>query len=85
MMAAVPSRTGIAVQVGATLKRLRAERQLRQYMLADLAGMAKPTLCRYETGDRCPSLLSLVKLLAALGVSWQHFGRELAQVSGGRP
>jgi hypothetical protein len=44
------------------------------------AGSDQPTLML-----RCPSLLSLVKLLAAMGISWQHFGRALACSERSRP
>jgi transcriptional regulator with XRE-family HTH domain len=66
-----------ARRVGAVLKHLREQRELAQYMLADLAGITKAMLSAYETGRQCPSLLTLVKLLAALGFSWQEFGRVL--------
>jgi len=49
--------------------------------VADLAGITKAMLSAYETGRQLPSVLSLVKILAALGISWQHFGQALAQVS----
>jgi transcriptional regulator with XRE-family HTH domain len=75
------TRRVLAQQVGAALLHLRHERQLRQYMLADLAGMTKGMLSAFETGRQIPSLLSLVKLLAAMGISWQHFGRALADTS----
>jgi transcriptional regulator with XRE-family HTH domain len=71
----------LARQVGATLESLRHERRLRQYMLADMAGVTKGMLSAYELGKQCPSVLSLVKILGALGVSWQHFGRVLTQTS----
>ena len=69
----------LAGQVGIALRRFRAERRLQQYMLADLAGISRPSLVHYERGDRCPPLLSLVNLLAALGISWQRFGQEIAR------
>jgi transcriptional regulator with XRE-family HTH domain len=71
----------LARQVGATLESLRHERRLRQYMLADMAGITKSMLSAYELGKQCPSVLSLVKLLAAMGISWQHFGRVLSETS----
>jgi transcriptional regulator with XRE-family HTH domain len=71
----------LARQVGVALVSLRRERQLRQYMLADMAGITKGMLSSFETGKQCPSLLSLVKLFAAMGISWQHFGRALAETA----
>jgi transcriptional regulator with XRE-family HTH domain len=71
----------LARQVGATLECLRHERRLRQYMLADMAGITKAMLSGFETGKHCPTVTSLVRLLAAMGISWQHFGRVLARTS----
>jgi transcriptional regulator with XRE-family HTH domain len=79
------SNRALARQVGLALEHLRRERRLAQYMLADLAGMTKGMLSSYENGKQCPSLLSLVKLLAAMGISWQHFGRALATSERPRP
>jgi transcriptional regulator with XRE-family HTH domain len=67
----------LAHHVGATLRYLREQQELAQYMLADLAGITKGMLSAYETGRQFPSLLTLFKLLAALGLSWQEFGRAL--------
>jgi DNA-binding XRE family transcriptional regulator len=67
----------LARRVGAALKHFRQQRDLARYMLADLAGITKPMLAAYEAGRQCPSLLTLIKLLAALGCSWQEFGRVL--------
>jgi transcriptional regulator with XRE-family HTH domain len=67
----------LAHRVGAALRRLREQRDLAQYMAADLAGITKAMLSAYEAGRHCPSLLTLVKLLGALGFSWQEFGRVL--------
>jgi transcriptional regulator with XRE-family HTH domain len=71
----------LARQIGCALRFLREAKGARQYVIADLAGMTKAMLSGYETGRQCPSLLSLVKILAALGISWQHFGAALAQTS----
>jgi transcriptional regulator with XRE-family HTH domain len=67
----------LAHHVGAALRHLREQQELAQYVLADLAGITKAMLSAYETGRQCPSLLTLFKLLAALGLSWQEFGRVL--------
>jgi transcriptional regulator with XRE-family HTH domain len=67
----------LARLVGATLRHLREQRELAQYLVAEIAGITKAMLSAYETGRQCPSLLTLVKLLAALGLSWQEFGRVL--------
>jgi transcriptional regulator with XRE-family HTH domain len=71
------SRQYLARQTGAAIGRLRRQRKLAPYMLADMTGMSRGQLLSYETGQQCPSLWSLVKLLAALEVSWQQFGQQL--------
>jgi transcriptional regulator with XRE-family HTH domain len=71
----------LAHQIGCALRFLRESKGARQYRVADLAGITKAMLSAYETGRQLPSVLSLVKILAALGISWQHFGQALAQTS----
>jgi transcriptional regulator with XRE-family HTH domain len=73
------SRHLLTRQAGAAIGRLRRDRGLAPYMLADLAGMSRGQLLSYETGRQCPSLFCLVKLLAALEVSWQQFGQALVE------
>lgn len=48
------------------LRWLREERRLRQYEIAEAAGITKAMLSAYETGKQKPSLDSLDKLLTAL-------------------
>jgi transcriptional regulator with XRE-family HTH domain len=55
------------VSVGATIKRLRGERP--QEDLAHAAGISTSTLSRVERGLHQPSLPTLRKIAAALGVS----------------
>jgi transcriptional regulator with XRE-family HTH domain len=66
-----------AQQVGAALRRIRKARGIAQTKLAELAGITRPMLCRYELGRACPTLPNLVKVLQALGCSAEEFGRHL--------
>jgi transcriptional regulator with XRE-family HTH domain len=66
-----------ARQVGAALRRIRIGRGVYQTKLAELAGVSRPMLCRYERGHVCPSVPSLVKLLQALDCDAETFGRHL--------
>jgi len=55
-------------QVGARLKRLRAQRGITLTDLADTTGISKSTLSRLETGQRRPSLELLLPLAQAYRV-----------------
>jgi transcriptional regulator with XRE-family HTH domain len=65
----------VAHQIGGALRRIRERRGARQYAVADLAGITKGMLSSYETGRQCPSLKTLVKVLAVLDCSAEDFGR----------
>jgi transcriptional regulator with XRE-family HTH domain len=67
----------VARQVGAALRRLREARGLRLSKLADLAGITRPMLSRYEHGHASPVLATLVKVLQALDCTAEDFGRHL--------
>jgi transcriptional regulator with XRE-family HTH domain len=54
--------------LGARIKGLRAERGLQQRQLAEKAGMTPSTVSQIEAGRLTPSLPTLGKLAAALGV-----------------
>ena len=51
------------------LKVLRMEKHLTQKALADLVGVTRVTIARYEIGDRDPKGKTLVRIARALGVS----------------
>ena len=55
--------------LAANLRALRELRRLTQAQLGARAGMAPASISHFETGQRTPSLDSLVKLAEALGVS----------------
>jgi transcriptional regulator with XRE-family HTH domain len=54
--------------LGARIKALRAERQLQQRQLAEKAGLTPSMLSQIESGRLTPSLHTLGKLAAALGM-----------------
>ncbi len=49
---------------------LRKERRLTQEQLCDLAGISRDAISRIESGSRAPTLSTLDRVAAALGVSW---------------
>ena len=52
-------------------RRVREERELREWTqahLADLAGVARPHLVRLEAGQHCPSVAVVYRLARALGI-----------------
>jgi transcriptional regulator with XRE-family HTH domain len=65
----------IAHQAGAALRRIRANRGLRQCAVADGAGISAGRLSLYENGRQPPTSAVLVQLLAVLGCSAEEFGR----------
>jgi transcriptional regulator with XRE-family HTH domain len=54
---------------GSRLQRFREQRNLTQVELGERAGMGAASVSHFETGQRVPSLESLVKLADALQVS----------------
>lgn len=63
------SSTKIIEDFGRMLQNLRERRHLTQAQLGLRAGMAAASISHFETGQRVPSLDSLVKLADALEVS----------------
>jgi len=62
----------LALFLGPALRRLRQLRALKQYELANRAGLTKAQLSAYETGARSPSIRTLEALLVALQVDLRH-------------
>ncbi|MGN5650375.1 helix-turn-helix domain-containing protein [Bacillus sp. Brlt_9] len=54
---------------GERLKALRLEFEMVQQEVADLSGLTKPTISRYESGKKTPSRESVEKLSAIFKVS----------------
>lgn len=55
------------MDVGATLRAVRAQAGLTQLELADRAGTSQATLSAYENGSKQPSLATFERLLRAAG------------------
>ncbi|HVT15843.1 MAG TPA: helix-turn-helix transcriptional regulator [Thermoanaerobaculia bacterium] len=69
-----------ARQIGHAFRRIRVERKKTQQVIANRAGLTKPTLSRYERGRACPPFPDLLKVLAALECSPQDFGRYFGPI-----
>lgn len=68
--------------LGPALRLLRTSRFLRQYQVADRAGITKAMLSSYEIGGVKPSLQSLTSLLSALETDFGGFQQALDVVTG---
>jgi transcriptional regulator with XRE-family HTH domain len=64
-----------ARQVGNALRRIRKQKERKQYIVAESAGITRRMLCLYENGWQCPSVPTLAKVLAALDCTVEDFGR----------
>lgn len=65
--------------LGANLKRLRKERSIKQYTLAAALGIARSTLCQYESGERTPSDELKLAIADYFGVTVDQLLREAPQ------
>ncbi|HWE56280.1 MAG TPA: helix-turn-helix transcriptional regulator [Acidimicrobiales bacterium] len=63
-------RTRFANQVAIRVIRYRAEQGLTQTAFGRLVGMRQPHVARLESGDHEPSVSTLARLSAALGVDF---------------
>lgn len=61
---------------GDRLRELRGNASMSQKDLADLLGVARETVARWETGDREPNFSTLIRLTEALGVDLTDLRRE---------
>jgi transcriptional regulator with XRE-family HTH domain len=59
---------GAFQDLGKALRWLRTRQDRKQYEIAEQAGITKAMLSAYETGKQNPSIETLEKILAALGV-----------------
>lgn len=72
---------GLAAQVGATVRRLRAAQGLTLAELASSADISQAMLSRLERGSVSPSLETLAQLAAALNTSCAALLRDPEQVA----
>ena len=63
-------RTALARAVAVKLTQYRAEHQLSQTSLARKLGMKQPAIARLESGEHNPSIDTLWKLAAGLGIEF---------------
>jgi transcriptional regulator with XRE-family HTH domain len=78
---------GETFSVGTRLRDLRKERQLSQRELADLSGLSPNAISLIERDEQSPSVATLQRLAAALGVKMSYFfeGEAVARVLHFRP
>ena len=55
--------------MGKQFREIRLARGLTQYQLAELSGVPRICICRYESGKYFPSISNAMKLAKALDVS----------------
>jgi transcriptional regulator with XRE-family HTH domain len=71
----------LAMQLRGNLAALREQRGLTQVELGTRAGIASASVSHFETGQRTPTLATLVKLADALGTSLDALvGRESSKL-----
>ncbi len=76
--------TDVTRQFAANLRQARETRMLTQAALGERASIAAASVSHFETGQRAPSLASLVKLADALQVSVDSLlGRATADTFAG--
>lgn len=68
-------------ELPASLVVLRAARGLKQGQVADLAGTTRSNLCGYECGRLTPRLMTLSKILEALGFTLADLAEAAAFVA----
>ena len=71
--------------LGPALRLLRARRRLRQYQVAERAGITKAMLSSYENGGTTPSYNSLIPLLGALESDLGGLQQALDMLREGEP
>jgi transcriptional regulator with XRE-family HTH domain len=63
----------LAVRIGRHLRRHRTARGWSQSYLADVSGVPKARISRYENGRVTPSMFTADRLAAALGLTLGEF------------
>lgn len=63
--------------VGSTIRHFRNEKKLSMVQTCESAGVSYPALQRWETGERCPDFLIIVKLCATLEISLKEFSAHI--------
>ncbi len=55
-------------EIGKRIEAIRTQRGMKRQELADLMGVTRQTVYRWEQGDRMPDILTFIKLTRILGV-----------------
>jgi transcriptional regulator with XRE-family HTH domain len=66
------------------LRALREDQGRSQEELGTASGLHRTYIGSVERGERNPTLLSLDRVLSALGVTWSEFGERLDRPARGR-
>lgn len=69
-------------RLGQALRQLRQERELRQYEVAERAGITRTMLSSYEAGKVMPHLATLASILEALDADLETLDRALRRAEG---
>jgi transcriptional regulator with XRE-family HTH domain len=65
------------VQLGFTVRKLREERQLSRFTLAEISGVNEKYLGKIERGESSPSCFVLKKLSLGLKTEWTEIIKTL--------
>jgi transcriptional regulator with XRE-family HTH domain len=71
--------------IGPALRVLRYRRNLRQFEVAEAAGVTKAMLSAFETGKHMPATRSIIAVLDALGADFADLQSALDQMAGRPP
>jgi transcriptional regulator with XRE-family HTH domain len=63
--------------LGRTLRSIREEANVSQERLAERASVARTYIGRIERGEMNPTLVTVGRILRAVGVTWKEFGEIL--------
>jgi transcriptional regulator with XRE-family HTH domain len=63
--------------IGPVLRSLRQQRGLSQEELAGRSGLHRNYVGGVERGEKSPTINSVSRILAALGVTWTELGKAL--------
>jgi len=66
----------MATTIGRNIRRFRTQSGLSQARLAELAGTSQSWICKIETGDENPTLVSLSRIARALEVEVSELMQE---------
>jgi len=69
-------RVGLSIIVGENVKRLRLRANMSQTALAEAAGVRQASISSIESGDRGASMMMLMAIAKALGVSSTSLFKE---------